>query len=304
MLRDTFARRGRGARLARLGVTLGLLVTVLTSCAYYNTFYLARKYYFKATSGLPYEVDRDGSTQRPNYNKSADYSKKLLGVYPKSKWVDDAWLLWARALIGTDDPLKAMAMLEEFRTRFPKSDLRPDAEFFLGLSYNAARKYEQAVTAFDTFLKMKPKDELAPYAYYERSKALMSLERYPEAAASASQVLERWSGHMLADRALRQRAEARYQQHAWKDAREDFQAIGSRALNDDDRMNYLLREVDCLEANRDFDEARQLLSDARAHVPLPPPLPDPQLGGTSPGTPPPIQAYAVNTPGSDRYGRL
>ena len=80
-------------------VALALLVScALASCAYYNTFYLARKYYFKATDGAPYEVDRDGSTQRSNYTKSADYSKKLLGVYPRSKWVSEAWLMWARTL--------------------------------------------------------------------------------------------------------------------------------------------------------------------------------------------------------------
>jgi len=298
-------RRRRGARLARLGVSLGLVAALLSSCAYYNTFYLARKYYFKATDGQPYEVDRDGTTQRPNYNKSGDYSKKLLGVYPKSKWVDDAWLLWARALIGTDDPLKAVAMLEEFQVRFPKSELRPDAQFFLGLAYRAARKHEQAVEHFDEFLKAKPKDQLAPYAYYERSKALMSLERYQEAAASAGQVLQRWPGHVLADRALRQRAEARYQQHAWQQAREDFEAIGARATNDDDRLVYLLREVDCLEASRDYDAARRLLGDARAHVPAPPPVPDAPRVGSTPGvTPPPMQTYVANLPGADRYGRL
>jgi tetratricopeptide (TPR) repeat protein len=292
-------------RLARLGVTLGLAVTLLSSCAYYNTFYLARKYYFKATNGMPYEVDREGTTQRPNYNKSADYSKKLLGVYPKSKWVDDAWMLWAAALVGTDDPLKAIAMLEEFQVRFPKSELRPDAEFFLGLACRAARKHEQSVEHFEAFLNMRPKDDLTPYAYYERAKALMSLERYQEAAASAGQVLQRWPGHVLADRALRQRAEARYQQHAWQQAREDFQAIGARALNDDDRLLYLLREVDCLEASRDYDAARQLLADARSHVPPPPPVPQAmRTGSTGAGTPPPAQTYVANQPGADRYGRL
>src|SRR5580765_4227144 len=305
MFVDAFSRRGRGAKLARLGVTLGLAVTLLSSCAYYNTFYLARKYYFKATDGAPYEVDRDGTTQRANYNKSSDYSKKLVGVYTKSQWVEEAWLLWARALIGTDDPLKAVAMLEEFQVRFPKSELRPDAQFFLGLAYRAARKHEQAVEHFDEFLKARPKDELAPYAYYERSKALMSLERYQEAAASAGQVLQRWPGHVLADRALRQRAEARYQQHAWQQAREDFEAIGARATNDDDRLVYLLREVDCLEASRDYDAARRLLGDARAHVPAPPPVPDAPRVGSTPGvTPPPMQTYVANLPGADRYGRL
>src|SRR5262249_53329657 len=201
MMRDPNARRRRGAalrglaRFARLGVTLVVLGGTLASCAYYNTFYLARKYYYKATEGEPYEVDRDGTTQRPNYNKSSDYSKKLLGVYPKSKWVDDAWLMWAKSLIGTDDPLKAIAMLEEFETRFPKSDLRPDAEFFLGLACRSARKYEQSVQHFDEFLAQAPKHELAPYACYERSKALMSLQLYSHAPPPPSRIPHRSPKH-------------------------------------------------------------------------------------------------------------
>jgi len=286
----------------RLAAAL-LLAGATASCAYYNTFYLARKYYFKATEGQPYEVDRDNSTQRTNYLKSGDYSKKLLGVYPRSKWVDDAWLLWAGTLIGTDDPLKAVAMLEEFRTRFPKSDLRPDATFFLGLAYRAARKHEKAMENLDEFLAEAPRNVLTPYAYYERSKALMSLQRYQEAAASAGQIMERWPNHVLYDRALRQRAEARFQQHAWQGAREDFHSIGARALTDEDRLRYLLREVDCLEASRDYDQARMLLRDARAHEEPPPPVPQAPRPVGSTSTPPP-QYYTAATPAQERYGRL
>jgi tetratricopeptide (TPR) repeat protein len=296
---------------SRLCRTVGalLLVCVTASCAYYNTFYLARKYYMKATDGQPYEVDRDGTTQRTNYTKSADYAKKLLGVYPKSKFVDDAWLMWARALVGTDDPLKAVAMLQEFETRFAKSDLRPDAEFFLGLAYRMAHKHELAVASFDEFLAQAPKHPLVPYAFYERSKAFMSLERYREAAESAGQVLERFPRHVIADKALRQRAEARYQQHDWAGARADFHVIGDRALTDDERLRYLLREVDCLESSRDYNAARALLHDARSHVTVPPPLPVmPRVSATAsaPGVSPQNQqpVSVVRTPAEERYGRL
>ena len=300
------------ARLARLGVAL-LLAGATASCAYYNTFYLARKYYMKATEGQPYEVDREGTTQRQNYTKSADYAKKLLGVYPKSKLVDDAWLMWARTLLGTDDPLKAVAMLQEFESRFPRSKLRPDAEFFLGLAYRAARKHEQAVASFDEFLVQAPKHLLAPYALYERSKAYMSLQRYREAAESAGQILDRYPRHVIYDRALRQRAEARFQQHDWVGARADFHSIGDRALSDEERQRFLLRELDCLEASRSYDESRALLRDARSHVPPPPPLPasprsgtnvtgSPQ-GGVLPASVPPPAAI-MRTPAEQEYGRL
>ena len=285
-------------------VAMLLLASAVSSCAYYNTFYLARKYYMKATDGQPYEVDREGSQQRVNYNKSADYSKKVLGVHPKSKWVDDAWLLWAKTLVGTDDPLKAVAMLQEFETRFPQSDLRPDAEFFLGLSYRAARKYELAVDRFDNFLAQAPKHELVPYAWYERSRAMLALSRAEEAAKSAGEIIDRFPKHLLVDRALRQRAEARYLEHDWAGARADFKTIGARALTDDDRFRYLLREVDCLESDRHYDEAREVLRDARSHVPAPPPPPEqPRIGVTGTVTPPPVVTASV-APGQDRYGRL
>ncbi len=293
------------ARLARFAVLL-LLALGTASCAYYNTFYLARKYYLKATDGQPYEVDREGTTQRSNYTKSGDYSKKLLGVYSTSKWVDDAWLMWARTLVGTDDPLKAVAMLEEFQTRFPKSELRGEAEFFLGLSYRAARKHEQAIAAFDEFLVQAPKHDLVPYAWYERSKALISLRRYREAAESAGQILENYKNHLLYDRALRQRAEARYQQRDWAGARADFHIIGARALTDEERLKFLLREVDCVESSRDFDQARALLRDARSHTVPPPPIPAlPRIAttpGASAGQPPPVAV--VRSPAQEVYGRL
>ena len=304
------------ARLLRIVAAL-LLVSVTASCAFYNTFYLARRYYMKATDGQPYEVDRDGTTQRTNYTKSADYSKKLLGEYPKSKFVDDAWLMWARVMVGTDDPLKAVTMLQEFETRFPKSELRPDAEFFLGLAYRLARKHEQSVTAFDEFLAQAPKHPLVPYAYYERSKAFMSLQRYREAAESAGQILDRFPKHPIYDKALRQRAEARFQQQDWVGARADFHVIGDRALTDAERLRYLLREVDCLESSRKYDDARALLRDARAHVPIPPPLPVmPRLGtGSAQGANPPggglpnsqqnqPPVSVVRTPVEEQYGRI
>ena len=298
---------GRPRRGLTLAASLLLLAATLSSCAYYNTFYLARRYYMRATDGQPYEVDREGGGQRVNYNKAADYSKKVLGVHPKSKWVDDAWLMWARTLVGTDDPLKAVAMLQEFETRFPESELRADAEFFLGLSYRAARKYESAVDHFDNFLAQAPRHELVPYAWYERAKAMLALARPQEAAESAGQIIDKFPKHVLVDRALRQRAEARYQQRDWAGARADFRSIGVRALTDDDRFRYLLREVDCLESNRQYDEARAVLRDARSHEPAPPPVPQAQrvgvitAGGQQQQQQPVIATVA---PGQDRYGRL
>lgn len=267
---------------------LAALGTLLSSCAYYNTYYLAKKYYYRATDGDPYEVDRQGQSQSQNYAKSVDYSKKVLGFYPKSKYVDDAWLLWGKSLIGREDPLQTIAMLQDFPDRFPKSDLRPEAEFYLGLAYRNARKYSLAVDAFDEFLTQAPKHALVPYAHLERARALMSLQRYADAGNAAGQILDHYPKHVLADKARRQRAEARLQEEDFDGARADFHAIGERATNDEERFLYFMREIDCLEAARRYDDELAALRAELAHTP-PPPTP-------TPGQLPP--------PGVDRYGKI
>ncbi|MFN8587581.1 MAG: tetratricopeptide repeat protein [Candidatus Eisenbacteria bacterium] len=237
---------------------------------------------------MPYEVERQGGATAQSYARSIDYSKKVLGQYSKSKWVDDAYLLWAKNLIGREDPLQTINMLQNFADQFPRSELRPEAQFYLGLAYRNARKYTLAVNAFDEFIGQVNKSPLLPYAHYERSRALMSLQRYSEAADAASELLKRWPKHALADRALRQRAEARLQQGDWLAAREDFRVIGRRATSDADRFDFFMREVDCLESAREYDQALALLRSELTHTPAPP--------AVLPGQLPPA--------GSDHFGRL
>ncbi|HTR96553.1 MAG TPA: tetratricopeptide repeat protein [Candidatus Acidoferrales bacterium] len=286
------------------------LAATLTSCAYYNTFYLARKYYFKATDGAPYDVDHQTTGQESNYTKAIDYSKKVIAQYPKSKWVDDAVLLWAQALVGRDDPLQTVTLLQDFADRFPKSDQRNDAQFFLALAYRYARRYTLSVDAFDRFFQQAPKSPLVPYAYLERSRALMSLDRYSEAVDDASQILTRFPRSPLVDRALRQRAEARLEEGDYDGARADFHEIGNRATTDADRLTFLMREADCLEAARNYEGELGLLRGELGHTPPPPPPPTttslPASGGgigTGTAAPPPAVPSQFAA-GSDKYGRL
>lgn len=246
-------------------VAVVLAAATMTSCAYYNTFYLARKYYDRATVGEPYAVDKlDGSTTQ-NLSKSIDYSKKVLSNYPTSKWADDAYLLWARSLLGKDDPLETITMLQDFDTRFPKSSLKADARFYLGVGYRQARKYREAEKALGEFLEMAPKHDLVPYALLERARALTSLERWAEAAGAAGQLVDRYPKSNLRPRALITRAEAAYSQGDYTRARADFQTLGRNALTDEQRLGFLLREADALEASRDYAQELTLLRDALSH---------------------------------------
>src|SRR5215813_11514389 len=248
-------RPGRVPAAALRLCSLALALAMLSSCAYYNTFYLARKYYYRATGGAPYAVDGglQGSGQQgggpqastPQFDKSIDYSKKLMAQYPKSKWVDDAYLLWAKALVGRDDPIAAVNMLQDFETRFPKSGLSDEARFYLGLASRQARHNPEALAALDEFLRRAPRHELAPNALLERARVLTALDQPAEAAAAASQLLERYPKSPLTGRALALRAEALLESGDFEKARADFHALGTQAVDDEQRLGFLLRQADC-----------------------------------------------------------
>lgn len=283
--------RLRGAAAALLAV---LTLVGLGSCAYYNTFYIARKYYDRATGGLPYRVDHDQSPDLGNLNKSIDYSKKLMANYPKSKWVDDAYLLWAKGFLAKDDPLQTVTMLEDFSTRFPNSPLKAEATFYRAVALRQARRYTEALTEFDSYFATHPKGPLVPYAHLEYARTLRSLERPADAAQAAGIVVDKWPKSPLAVTARTERAEARFAQGDFEAARRDYRFMGDHARTDDERLDYLLRESECLEAARQYEPAMALLRGALAHE-RPPQRPD-----TTGGRP----LVIPQTPGYDRYGRL
>lgn len=283
--------------LATRACALVLLAGIaLSSCAYYNTFYLARRNYDRGTNGLPYPVERPDPGQAQYFNKAIEFSRKLIGHYPNDKLVDDAYLLWTRALLGTDDPRQAIKMLEEFPAQFPQSSLQTDALFYLGVANRHARKYTPALRAFDEFLTVaNEKHELYPYALLERSRTLTSLERHADAATTVAKLIDAYPKFKLIDRARLARAEALLAKGAHEEARQAFRDLGTRADTDEERLRFLLREAESLEAGRRFDEELALLTDAIAHEQAPVP---PDTSGQNRGfTPPPTNA-------STAYGQL
>ena len=284
------------SRRALFGRLLGLalLVALLPGCVYYNTLYLAKRYYNRSFQDVPYALDKSDLSNTAQFPRTIELSKKALAHYPRSKYRDDAYVLWAKSLIGSDDPRQAIRMLEDFETEHPKSSLAADAAFYLGVAQSRSRKHEAALRTFDGYLAKFPKHDMVQYAYYERSRTLLALDRPGEAAQSVSQVIERFPRSRLAQRARIARAEALFAQKSFDASREDYRYLGSRALTDDERLDYLLKEADCLEGAMKFDEAMGLLKDAIAHTR------EPARSDTTGG-----RFFTAPTgPGATDYGRL
>ena len=110
-------RRTRRRPVLRAGLVVALSL-LLGGCAYFNTFYHAKKYYAQGERAR-IAAEKKGQIAANNeaYKKCIDKCKRLIETYPDSKWQDDAHLLMAKAAYGRQDYLSAETTLRHRKAR-------------------------------------------------------------------------------------------------------------------------------------------------------------------------------------------
>jgi TolA-binding protein len=118
------------------------LLLAAAGCAYYNTFYLARRYYREGEKAQERSVSGAASPEAvAKYDAVIRQCNKILVEYPKSKWVDDATYLMGASLYGKGDYTGAIKRLDELQTKFPQSPFVPEARLVQGLAYVKRKDY-------------------------------------------------------------------------------------------------------------------------------------------------------------------
>ncbi|MGE3062077.1 MAG: tetratricopeptide repeat protein [bacterium] len=124
--------------------TLILLLAVLSSCAYFNTFYNARKYYEDGVRPL----ENGGIVNKSLLDRSIEKSSKILQFHSKSEYVDDALLLIGKSYMYTGEYTKAIRKFTELLDYFPNSKFSDETLFFMGKTYLLQGESEVAKTIF------------------------------------------------------------------------------------------------------------------------------------------------------------
>ncbi len=189
---------------------LGLVLLVAaTGCAYYNTFYLARKSYREGT-----KAQERALTDTPSPEAIAKYEivirqcTKVLTEYPKSKWVDDASYMMGAAMYGKGDYVNAIKRLSEFPTRYPKSPFVADARFMEGLSHFRRKEYAEADTIFREMDVKYPKFPRRWELYFYAGETESQRRRYDAASYWYTRALEVAEGRREKSDALRRTGDA------------------------------------------------------------------------------------------------
>jgi TolA-binding protein len=262
------ARLSAGPRRS-LGLGLALAAAVTTAgCAYFNTFYSAKKNFEEAElqmSQLPDPEVRASAGTAGLYDKAIQGATRILVEYPTTKWVDDALLLIGRSMLAKGDYPAAQEKFGELALNFPTSDLRDQAMFWSGVAAERDRRRVEAIDRYDSLLTVWPQSKLRDQARLRRAN-LYLLAREPARAEPDLRELAGRKGAIGYEAGLKL-AEALFAARRFAEAREEFTRVAERAPTEQLRTDARLRVGDCDEALSDYEAATEtyltLLREAR-----------------------------------------
>jgi len=174
------------AHPARLGLwVVCLLAGFLTGCAYFNTFYHARRFYNKAE-----QVQRDSKSDKlapeavRNYDKAIEKAGKVIFEHGGG-WkagIDDALFLQGQCYYGKREFETAIKKFNEVVLNFPDSEHVPEALFYTGMCYHSVRNYPTARRLFERVLRAYPD-------FDRRDEIMLTVAQGLDAAGNTQQAL-------------------------------------------------------------------------------------------------------------------
>jgi len=210
--------------MKRFFLIISLLSFVLSSgCAYYNTFYNAKKFYKEAekerkkrekTQVVELSAEeqaqlkksgrsagdkktRASQQEMQNYQLAIERASRVLEFYPDSKWVDDALVLLSQCFYYRRDYKKAMRKFDEILQLYPDSEFIPETRLLKAKTYIGLEEYdaaEEMLTEISEDMTIpKTVREEAKYElgglYYKKENYELAAENYRSSARSAKDKL-------------------------------------------------------------------------------------------------------------------
>ena len=255
----------RGSRplssFAGLLILLLLGVGILGGCAYFNTLSNARRY-FREAENMP--LDPQGkitSNARKKYDDSIQKCKKLLNLYPNSKYVDDAIFLTARAHFAKSEFGFCLRRLNELEERFPVHPWRERALFMRGICYLEDGDEARALADLQRLQDDFPESEHLAEGIYRSGEAEYRLGNWEAAIEAYRRLLASFEESDWNDEALLRIA---YSQRELSADSLAVMTLADLAARGHDRRKVFegqLFAAEILFAQRRYAESRELLDD-------------------------------------------
>ena len=239
--------------------TIGLLALaalLFFGCAYFNTFYNAKKQFREAEKAYqdnPPELEIS-SGQRDLYEQAIKKASKILVFYPNSKYVDDALFLMGKAYFRMEEYGKSRRKFEELLVNYPKSKFRFEAGYLLGTIHYYLDEPTKARDALMAVIESK-KNVWADDARYMLGEMAFWNEQYRQALEDYSRLPEDFPKSELRADALFKIGESRFKLEQYQEALEAYQEARSGQFSPGQRYQIEMRIGECYQKLGRFQEA-------------------------------------------------
>jgi TolA-binding protein len=214
----------------------------LNGCAYYNTFYNAEQA-FKAAERE--RKNRKGSTptsqETASYNKAIEKASKVLELYSRSKYVDDALLMVGKCFYHQEQYAKAERKFDELLSLFPDSPLAEEALVWRARARIGQNQLEQAAADCRQVIATSKNGALRDEAQYLVADIDFAREDYRVAAAKFSEAAKRISDREVRSTAYARLGECYLKLKEYLPAARAFQAAAKYSLIDTRRYEATLK---------------------------------------------------------------
>lgn len=175
----------------------------LPGCAYFNTFYFAKKWYSEAeTVRKKSETDKLPQEAEDKYKQSIEQCKKVVRDHPRSRWADDAIYLMGACFYGKREYEQALGTFDDLLANFPDSKFAPWAHYMKGLCYYERRDYPAMETSFAETLERVPKFERKDDILFTLAQAAEKSRDRGEAVRRYRELVRQYRGSEQSDEAL------------------------------------------------------------------------------------------------------
>jgi len=243
--------------LKRFTLIFALCTMLSLGCAYYNTFYNAKKQFKKAEKSLDENPPAAGisGSQRDLYEQAIKKASKVLTFYPQSKYVDDALFMVGKAYFRMDEFGKAQRKFEELLANYPQSSFRWETHYLLGTVYYYMEKLAQARDVLQMVVEAKQRNPWMDDAQFLLAEIAFSIGEYQKAAEDFAKIPEDYPKSELKAEAMFMVGECYFKLKNYQQALVAFQQVDERKLMKQKLYERALRIGECHLQQREYQEA-------------------------------------------------
>jgi TolA-binding protein len=233
--------------LKRFVLLVALCTLALWDCAYYNTFYNAKKQFKKAEEALAENppVAGPSSGQRDLYEQAIKKASKVLTFHPKSKYVDDALFLMGKSYFRMEELGKAQRKFDELLANYPQSSFRWEAYYLLGTIHYYLDDYSKARDALNLIIEAKKSNPWKDDAQFLIGEITFDSGEYQNAVEDFSTISQVYPKSELRAEAAFKVGECYFKLKDYRAALAAFQEVSQLGLRGDRRYQVYMRIGEC-----------------------------------------------------------